>query len=181
MNNTASSQPTWRYATLAAALAMAMGLAACNKNDDRTAGQRLDSAIDKTEQAAQDAKARTEAAAQEAKVKMDQAAAEARAKGSEIAQDTKEAARDASAATREAAGNAGEVLDDAAITARIKTSLAADTDLSAMKIDVDTKNNVVTLTGPVKSEQVRDRATQMALKVNGVTNVVNNLVVTPGA
>ena len=52
---------TGRYLGILGALALSVTITACNKADDgKTAGQKLDSAIAKTEQAAAEAKAKTE-------------------------------------------------------------------------------------------------------------------------
>lgn len=68
-------------------------------------------------------------------------------------------------ATAERAGQAAErgveaavtATGDATLTAKVKTALITAPDLSAMKIDVDTSNGVVTLQGEVKNtaEKVR--------------------------
>ncbi|ROR41351.1 BON domain-containing protein [Diaphorobacter sp. C33] len=142
---------TSRWTVFAAAAALAAGLSACNKAEEPTAGQRLDSAINKTEQAAQDAKQKMESAAQEA-----------------------------GQASRNATADAAALMDDAGITTKVNAGLAQDPDLSAIKIDVDTRAGVVTLNGPVKSEQARDRASQIAQAVPGVTSVVNNLTISSG-
>lgn len=68
-------------------------------------------------------------------------------------------------------------VDDAAITASVNASLAKDPDLSAMKIDVDTKSGVVTLSGPAPTPAAKDRATSLAQAVDGVAGVNNNLEV----
>ena len=140
-----------RWTVFAAAAALAAGLSACNKAEEPTAGQRLDSAINKTEQAAQDAKQKMESAAQEA-----------------------------GQPPRNATPDAAALMDDAGITTKVNAGLAQDPDLSAIKIDVDTRAGVVTLNGPVKSEQARDRASQIAQAVPGVTSVVNNLTISSG-
>ena len=66
---------------------------------------------------------------------------------------------------------------DAAITAAVKTALAADPALSAVKIDVTTKQGAVLLEGPAPDEGSRQRAEQLAAAPNGVARVDNNLVV----
>jgi hypothetical protein len=63
------------------------------------------------------------------------------------------------------------VIDDSLITAKIKTSMAADPQVSALAIDVDTANGVVSLTGTVKSEEARQRAIQLAQGTEGVKRV----------
>ncbi len=70
-------------------------------------------------------------------------------------------------------------LDDAAITAAVSTVLAKDPDLSAIKIDVDTKNGVVTLNGPAPTAGAKTKAADIAGKIQGVTSVNNQLVVKP--
>lgn len=67
----------------------------------------------------------------------------------------------------------GEELDDAAITAAVKTKLAADPEVSATNIDVDTEKGVVTLSGKVKSERARTEAEQLARDTEGVVDVRN--------
>ena len=65
----------------------------------------------------------------------------------------------------------GEVIDDGLITAKVKASFAADPQVSAMAIDVDTTNGVVSLRGVVNSEQEWQRAIQLARGIEGVTRV----------
>jgi hyperosmotically inducible periplasmic protein len=71
-------------------------------------------------------------------------------------------------------------VDDAAITTKVNAGLAADKDLSAVKIDVDTKDGVVTLTGPAPTAGARERATEIARGVKGVSSVNNQLTVKAG-
>ena len=54
-------------------------------------------------------------------------------------------------------------------------ALVGEPGLKALKIDVDTANGVVTLTGAVDTPQSLDRATQVAQAVDGVTSVDNRL------
>lgn len=71
----------------------------------------------------------------------------------------------------------GQVIDDAGITAKVKTALAAEKDVSAMKINVDTAQGTVTLSGQVASQTEVDRALQVARNVEGVKSVENKLTV----
>jgi hyperosmotically inducible periplasmic protein len=64
------------------------------------------------------------------------------------------------------------VVDDAAITGKVKTALMAEPGIRSLKIDVDTKNGVVTLNGTVDTAEQKDRALQVAQNVNGVKSVV---------
>lgn len=89
------------------------------------------------------------------------------------------AAEQGALATQRATEGAAAVLDDAGITAAVKTALAADPALSALKIDVDTSNGVVRLTGPAPDAQARDRAGVLAAAPRGVRSVDNLLKLEP--
>ncbi len=71
-------------------------------------------------------------------------------------------------------------LSDAGITAAVKTALAADPTLSALKIEVETHDGVVTLAGPAPDDKARDRAAVLAAAPDGVRSVDNRLVVATG-
>jgi hyperosmotically inducible periplasmic protein len=77
--------------------------------------------------------------------------------------------------TKAAASKTGEVLSDAEITTAVKTKLLADKTVGGLKINVDTKDGVVTLTGPVKSAAERSTALRIARETKGVKTVTNNL------
>ena len=72
-----------------------------------------------------------------------------------------------------------EPLTDPAITTAVKSSLLADPSSSGLKIDVDTKDAVVTLKGTVATEDEKTRAENVAQNTKGVSSVVNNLKVSP--
>lgn len=65
----------------------------------------------------------------------------------------------------------GEQFDDALITTKVKSKLAADPEVSATDIDVDTNEGEVTLTGRVESESVRREAVKLARDTEGVERV----------
>jgi osmotically-inducible protein OsmY len=69
---------------------------------------------------------------------------------------------------------------DPGITTAVKSKFAADDVVKAYKIDVDTKDHVVTLTGAVDNSQAKARAVQLARATDGVNNVIDNLTVSPG-
>jgi hyperosmotically inducible periplasmic protein len=73
----------------------------------------------------------------------------------------------------------GDAVADAATTAAVKTKLLGDTKVAGLNIDVDTKDNVVTLTGKVKSAAERTEAVRLARTTTGVKNVINKLTVDP--
>jgi len=53
----------------------------------------------------------------------------------------------------------------------------ADKPSNFTRIDVDTTNGVVSLTGTVETPEQRRRAEQLASRVDGVQRVINNLQV----
>ena len=85
--------------------------------------------------------------------------------------------KDAKEATKEAAANVGAAVTDATITTKINAALVADGQLKSLKIDVDTKDGKVVLTGTAPDAGSRDRATAMAKAVDGVVDVDNRLTV----
>jgi hyperosmotically inducible protein len=146
----------------------ALTLAACDKSDNRTAGEKLDSAVAKTEQAAETAAAKTGEAVKDAKAKFDASGTTSEVKDGMA--NVKEAAKDAGAAV-------SATVDDAAITASVSAGLAKDPDLSAIKINVDTKAGAVSLKGPAPTAAAKARAEDIAKGVQGVTSVSNELEV----
>jgi hyperosmotically inducible periplasmic protein len=80
----------------------------------------------------------------------------------------------------DAGRSVGQVIDDASITAAVKTKLMADSVAGALKIDVDTKDGVVSLNGPVKNQTEKDTAIRIARETSGVKDVRDNLVVQSG-
>ena len=85
--------------------------------------------------------------------------------------------KDAKEATMDASANLAPAATDATITAKINAALVADDQLKALKIDVDTKDGKVVLTGVAPDADSRDRATSMAKAVDGVVDVDNRLTV----
>lgn len=138
-----------RLVPLAAALAAAFALAACNRNDDAmTAGQKVDETVAKVEQKTDQAQASMERGAEQAK----QAATEA---GDKMA----------------------GVVSDATITTTVNAELAKDDKLSAIKINVDTSQGRVALRGTAPDAESKDRATRIAANVKGVMSVDNQLTI----
>lgn len=149
-------------ALLAATLMLAFGLSACGARDDeRSAGQKVDAAIAKADEKADAAKAELERDAQRAQ----------------------QAATQAMADSKQAAGNAtravGDAVTDTAITAEVKARLAADPDLKLLDVKVETDAGRTVLTGKAPTADARDRASRIAAEVKGVTGVDNKLAVAP--
>jgi len=66
---------------------------------------------------------------------------------------------------------------DSAITASIKTDMIKDRELNALKIDVETRDGVVSLNGLAYDEEGRVRAERIARANKGVTQVNNYLAI----
>lgn len=138
---------------LAAVLIAALGMAACDRKPEQaTVGQQIDTAVAKAER-------KTEAVIAKVEQKTDAAA-------TTIGQKTNQAMDTASAKMK-----------DAAITTSINAELTRDKSLSALKINVDTTAGRVLLKGTAPDASSRDRATQLAQRVEGVVGVDNQLEV----
>lgn len=162
-----------RYSALfvAGSLVLALGLGACSKQDEsKSAGQQVDSAIAKGEQAAAEARAKTEESAAKAKVKVESAMADAGAA-------LKSASAGAETTARDVAARIEGKIDDVSITTLVSAAIGKESDLSVVKINVDTKNGAVTLNGSAPTEVAREKAGNIARAVKGVNSVDNKLVV----
>jgi hyperosmotically inducible protein len=71
----------------------------------------------------------------------------------------------------------GENIDDSYITSAVKTKLATDKLASLARVEVETNNGVVYLTGQVETAEQRSRVGSLTSQVGGVKKVVNNLQV----
>ena len=88
---------------------------------------------------------------------------------------------DAQKKASDTAHSAGDATKDAALTTKVKTKFLADTKISGLKIDVDTHNSVVTLSGTVPTAAERTLAVKTAKETDGVKSVVNHLKVGKGS
>jgi osmotically-inducible protein OsmY len=79
--------------------------------------------------------------------------------------------------TRKAGDAIADATADARTTAAIKTKLIQDSGLSAFKIDVDTTDGVVTLSGTVSKHEEIAHAMNLAWETDGVHKVVSTLQV----
>ena len=77
------------------------------------------------------------------------------------------------------AATTGAALTDTGITASVKARLLADPDVSGLRIEVDTQDRIVTLTGAVDSAREKSRAIEIAGQVDNVTRVEDHLTVRP--
>jgi hypothetical protein len=111
------------------------------------------------------------------RVEGDEAAAKVEEAGERTGEALDRAGERVGEAAAEIEERMGPAAEDATITAKVKAKLAADPEVAALHVDVDTLDHVVTLSGRVASTAVRDEAEKLARGTEGVRAVVNNLVV----
>jgi hyperosmotically inducible protein len=93
---------------------------------------------------------------------------------------TEDMARAAREKAKELGNQIGNSLDDAWLYSKIMARLAVDPDTSALKVNVDVKNKVVTLRGNVDSAKAKTQAERLAKDTEGVTVVRDQLTVASG-
>lgn len=71
----------------------------------------------------------------------------------------------------------GQVIDDTAITAAVKVKLLDDPLVRGLRIDVDTREGIVYLTGSVRTQAEKDKAIQLARDTADVRDVQANLTI----
>ena len=132
-----------------AALALLLALGACNRAGERSASERGEASTSP------------------------QASGQTRQDDSS----TGNAAPASDDSTRTMGAAAAGPQDDRTITANVNAALAADKEARALKIDVDTQNGVVTLSGPAPTATAKEHAGEVARTVKGVTSVNNRLTI----
>ena len=80
----------------------------------------------------------------------------------------------ASTPTRE---STGEYIDDSTITTKVKSAIFSDPSLKVFQINVETFKGEVQLTGSVDSDQIVNKAGEVARGIGGVKSVKNDLIV----
>ncbi len=146
-----------------------LALSACgDKASQENANRQVDAAVAKTENAVGVA---ADKATQLADIARDKT--RAYVTSPEVRQDA--------AAVKDAITNAGSAAsasgDDAAITMSVSSALAKDAELSASKVDIQTRAGVVRLDGAASSAAAKARAGEIARSVKGVASVDNQLEV----
>jgi len=121
----------------------------------------------------------TDATATKVKKETKDAAKDTKDATKDAAKATKEKSKEASAQAKDKTHDATEATSDASITGAVKSKLLADTKVGGLDINVDTKDNVVTLTGKVHSAAEKTEAVRLAKTTHGVKRVVDNLTIEP--
>ncbi len=145
--------------TLAASLCALAALTACNKSDEPKPIAEYGQPANTAQADAAEAREKARMAGNEAGSTVNNTLDEARAKA------------------KEAGDTLAAKATDAVITTQVNAKLAQDPELSAAKINVDTKDGKVQLKGTAPDQPARERATQLAMGVEGVVDVDNQLVV----
>ncbi len=161
---------------------VALIFAGCDKKDsDQTLAQKAQTAAqnaaDATKSAVATAADKTKAVAIEAKDAISEKLVDWKLTPADLKADFEQGNRIVRSKTATAAAKTGEVLDNARIVTVINGKLVADSQLSAIKINVDADQGVVTLKGTVKSIDLVGRAMALALDTDGVTQVISLLTV----
>ena len=76
-----------------------------------------------------------------------------------------------------AVAQVGDRLEEGSLTAKIKAKMVLDDLVKARDINVTTTGSVVTLAGTVNSKMEHDRAVVLARETEGVTRVVDQIIV----
>jgi len=147
-----------------AACLLALNLAAC---DQKPSGEQSGKSFDST--------------TGQAPNKMDQAGDTAKKNVEQAADAAQDKAKQAGDMIREKTASAGDALADAALTAKVKSALVAESGVNALEIEVSTTNGIVTLNGTTNSQASRDKAAQIASKIEGVKSVRNELKIVAGS
>jgi len=129
-----------------AGIAAAASLSACDQTGNQTAGQKLDQTV-----------------------------AEAKQTASEVRADASAMAKDAKDTASLTATTVADSARDLAITAKANAELARDSQLSALRINVDTQDGRVVLTGTAPTAAAREHATKLVGVLEGVKSVDNRL------
>lgn len=174
------TQTTHKALLSAAALAVLAALAGCgDRSDNPTVGQRVDSTMDRTADAArrarQEARQDIASAAETTREKAHQAADATRAAAGDARTSVMGAAAESRQKTAGATDAMGSRAEDVRITSSVKAGLAGEKELSAARIDVDTQDGVVTLSGAVGTAAAKARAGEVAHQVKDVKSVNNQL------
>lgn len=152
---------------------LALVLAGCGQKDDnRTFGE-------KTKDAANTAADKTKEVATNVKDTVSAKLTEWHLTGADIKADLQKGGQVVRTKSAAAGEKIATVADNARIVALIKTKYVADSDLSALKINVDANAGAVTLTGTVASADLIGRAIVLALDTQGVTQVTSLLTIQP--
>jgi len=161
-----------------------VALSACTQEAANDATHATSAAIDSTKRATDTAldatRDGTAKAIEDTREAGERAEDETRNIAQRTGDKTKEIAEKTGDKAKELVSTTGEVITDGWITTKVSARFVDESVLKGSRIDVDTNNHVVTLKGTVRSSTAKARAVAIARGTEGVTSVVDQLVV-PGA
>ena len=155
---------------------LGLALSSCAKKEPVTAATEPTMA-QKTEMAVKNAAEKTKEMAIDAKDAVANKLTEWKLTPSDLKADLEKGGRIVRSKAASTSAKAGAMFDNAKVVTVINGKLLADSQLSALKINVDADKGVVTLNGTVKSPELIGRAIAHALDTDGVTQVVSLLTV----
>lgn len=150
---------------------LTLALVGCGRKDDTR------SLSEKTKDATATAVDNTKAVASDVKNSISNKLVEWKLTPTDIKADLQKGGRIVRSRTAVAGEKLGESMDNARIVTVINAKLVGDSDLSALKINVDADSGVVTLKGTVSSPDLIGKAMALALDTDGVREVVSLLTV----
>jgi hyperosmotically inducible periplasmic protein len=152
--------------------ALGAGSACTPRGEDQTTktADAVDKAVDETKEAGEKAADDTKNVAEEIGDKTKEVAGKTADKTKEIAGEIADKSKDVVSAT-------GEKITDGWITTKVSAKFVDETLLKDSKINVDSKDHVVTLKGTVGSNAAKARAVEIARGTEGVVRVIDQLVV----
>lgn len=150
---------------------LSLALVGCSKKDDSA------TLADKTKDAANTAVDKTKEVATDVKNAVSDKLVEWKLTPADIKTDFEKGARIVRTKSVAAGEKVATVADNARIVTVINAKLVADSDLSALKINVDADAGTVTLKGTAKSHAFIGKAILLALDTDGVNQVISLLTV----
>ena len=150
---------------------LSLALVGCSQKDDSA------SLTDKAKDTAVAAADQTKAAAKEVKDAVTDKLTEWKLTPADIKADLAKGGSIVRSRAAAAGETIGDIADDARIVTLINGKYVADSDLSALKINVDASKGIVTLKGTVASPDLIGRAILLALDTKGVNQVISLLAV----
>lgn len=160
---------------------LSLALVGCTKKDNATYADKTkdasNTAMDKTKEVAGDVADKTKEVATDVKNAVNDKLVAWKLTPSDIGRDLEKGGRIVREKTLTVGEKMGTMADNARIVTVINGKLVADSDLSAMKINVDADAGVVTLKGTAQSPAAVGKAIYLALDTDGVTQVVSLLTV----
>mgnify|MGYP001550370438 CR=1 FL=1 len=160
---------------------LALVFSGCDKKDSSTYAEKTETAVkdaaDKTKDAVGNAVDKTKAMAVDAKDAIHDKLVDWKLTPSDLKADLAKGGRIVRSKAVAASAHTGAAFDNAKVVTVINAKLVGDSQLSAIKINVDADQGVVTLKGTVKSVDLIGRAIALALDTDDVTQVVSLLSV----